>query len=177
MAEIGQSQTQWKSPEIRLADCPSRSGDELHWHGSRALYGGQNAKAFQERIVTLPAPSAASSEQEARRYAYDFFSAACYTDAVYTPTAHPFIATAFEPLGRHHLPLLLDECGGLKQSFRRDTKSEVARLVLPSSPTKPVCSQSKAGSSFPSLGKEQFVGGVSPIIESRPRPDHRSKHR
>lgn len=105
---LGQSRTNWKSPEIRLADIPSSVGNGRHWNDSGVLYGGRETKAFQERLATLKPPSAGSSEKEARRYVYDLFSAAACTRAVYTYAAHPHITQAFEPLGRHHLPLMLD---------------------------------------------------------------------
>jgi hypothetical protein len=105
---LGQSRTSWKSPEVRLADIPSNWGNELRWNESRVLYGGRETKAFQERMATLKPPSVESSEKEARRYVYDLFSAASCTQAVSTNAAHPHITQAFEPLGRHHLPLMLE---------------------------------------------------------------------
>lgn len=105
---LGQSQRHWKSPEMRLADLPSHWSKSLQWFESKALYAGREVKAFQERIATLTPPTAESTEKEARRYAYDLFSAASVTQAVYTYAAHPLIAEAFEPLGRHDLPLMLD---------------------------------------------------------------------
>lgn len=105
---LGQSCHHWKSPEIRLADFPSNFGNDLHWSEQRALYAGRELKAFQERMATFIPPKADSAEKAARRYLYDLFSTASVTRAVYTYAAHPFIAQAFEPLGRHHLPLMLD---------------------------------------------------------------------
>ncbi|MBE2282827.1 MAG: hypothetical protein IAE77_05140 [Prosthecobacter sp.] len=105
---LGQSRTSWKSPEIRLADIPSNWGNELNWSESDVLYRGRELKAFQERMATLKPPSADSSEKEARRYVYDLFSTASSTRAVYTNAAHAQITQAFEPLGRNHLPLLLE---------------------------------------------------------------------
>ncbi|MDP1588858.1 MAG: hypothetical protein Q8M07_14005 [Prosthecobacter sp.] len=105
---LGQSRTSWKSPEIRLADIPSNWGNELHWDESEVLYRGRETKAFEERVATLKPPSAESTEKEARRYVYDLFSTASCTRAVYTNAAHPHLTQAFEPLGRHHLPLLLE---------------------------------------------------------------------
>ncbi|MFC5456305.1 hypothetical protein [Prosthecobacter fluviatilis] len=105
---LGQTQQHWKSPEMRLADLPSNWGKSLQWFESKALYAGREMKAFQERMATLTPPTAESTEKEARRYVYDLFSAASVTQAVYTYAAHPLIAEAFEPLGRHHLPLMLD---------------------------------------------------------------------
>jgi hypothetical protein len=105
---LGQSRTSWKSPEIRLADIPSNWGNELRWDESEVLYRGRETKAFQERVATLNPPSAESSEKEARRYVYDLFSAASGTRAVYSNGSHLQITQAFEPLGRHHLPLMLE---------------------------------------------------------------------
>jgi hypothetical protein len=106
---LGQSRTSWKSPELRLAEIPSYWGeaDELRWYDSQILYRGREQKAFQERLATLKAPTEESSEKEARRYMYDLFTAASLTRAVYTYAAHPSITQAFEPLGRHHLGLVL----------------------------------------------------------------------
>ena len=105
---LGQSRKHWRSPEMRLADLPSHWSKSLQWFESKALYAGREVKAFQERMATLTPPKAESTEKEARRYAYDLFSAASVTQAVYTYAAHPLIAEAFEPLGRHDLPLMLD---------------------------------------------------------------------
>lgn len=105
---LGRSEQTWKSPEIRLADIPHPWGKDIQWTESRILYAGRELKSFQERMATVKPPSAESTEQEARRYVYDLFSAASVTQAVYTPAAHPLIAQAFETLGRHHLPLMLD---------------------------------------------------------------------
>lgn len=105
---IGRSEHTWKSPEMRLADFPSPWGKDIQWADYRILYAGREQKAFQERMATIKPPTADSTEQEARRYVYDLFSAASVTQAVYKPEAHPLIAQAFEPLGRHHLPLMLD---------------------------------------------------------------------
>lgn len=105
---LGRSEHTWKSPEMRLADFPSTWGDDLQWSESRVLYAGRELKAFQERMATIKPLTAGSTEQEARRFVYDLFSTASATRAVYTPAAHPLIAQAFEPLGRHHLPLMLD---------------------------------------------------------------------
>jgi len=105
---LGQSQLHWKSPEMRLADIPSYWGNNLQWQEERALYAGREVKAFQERMATLKPPTAESTDKDTRRYVYDLFSAASVTRAVYTYAAHPLIAQAFEPLGREHLPLMLD---------------------------------------------------------------------
>lgn len=106
---LGQSRQSWKSPEFRLADIPSNfSNDELRWEDSEVLYRGRELKAFQERLDTLKIPSVDSSDKGARRYVYDLFTAASVTKAVYTYPAHPHITQAFEPLGKHHLPLMLD---------------------------------------------------------------------
>lgn len=105
---LGRSEQTWESPEIRLADVPSHHGKDLQWTESRVLYAGREQKAFQERMATIKPLAAESTEQEARRYVYDFFSAASVTETVYKSAAHPLIAQAFEPLGRHHLPLMLD---------------------------------------------------------------------
>jgi len=106
---LGQSRTSWKSPELRLADLPSDfRNDDLRWEDSEVLYRGRELKTFQERLSTLKVPSAGSSEREARRYVYDLFTAASLTKAVYSYPAHPHITQAFEPLGKDHLPLMLD---------------------------------------------------------------------
>lgn len=105
---LGRSEQTWKSPEIRLADVPSHFGKDIQWSESRILYAGRELKAFQERMATIKPLAAESTEQEARRYVYDLFSTASVTEAVYKSAAHPLIAQAFEPLGRHHLPLMLD---------------------------------------------------------------------
>ena len=109
---LGRSPYLWKSPEIRLAEFPPSMGyDQLNWSDSAdsgALYRGRELISYEERMATIPPPMAESTEQEARRYVYDFFSIAAATRAVYTYQAHPLIAQAFEPLGRDHLPLMLD---------------------------------------------------------------------
>ncbi len=105
---LGQSEAHWKSPEFRLKDFPSNYGNDLSWREEKALYAGRVVKAFEERVAAMTPPTSESSENEARRYVYDLFTAASVTNAVYTPAAHPSIAQAFEPLGRHHLPLMLN---------------------------------------------------------------------
>lgn len=105
---LGRSQLAWKFPEIRLRDIPEDWNRDIQWHAADALYRGRELKAFQERMATLTPPTAASTEKEARRYAFDLFSAGSLTRAVYSYAAHPQIAQAFEPLGKHHLPLMLD---------------------------------------------------------------------
>lgn len=105
---LGQSRTSWKSPEVRLTDLPSYRDNELRWNDAPTLYRGREAKAFQDRLATLTPLSPESSQKEARRFVYDLFSAASYTRAVYTNSAHPQIVQAFEPLGSHHLPLMLE---------------------------------------------------------------------
>ena len=105
---LGRSEWSWQSPSLRLADFPSNWGDRVQWNEERVLYRGREAKFFQERIATLKAPTAQSTEKEARRYVYDLFSAASVSRAVYTPSAHPSIVQAFQPLGRDHLPLMLE---------------------------------------------------------------------
>lgn len=110
---LGSSPYTWKSPDLLLADFPSTWGDRYRWDYSQALYGGRELKAFQERMATIQPLTPGSSEQEGRRYLYDLFSTASATNAVYTPAAHPAITAAFEPLGRYHLPLLLELPTGL----------------------------------------------------------------
>jgi hypothetical protein len=105
---LGQSQQHWKSPEMRLTDLHSTWSKDLQWGYSKVLYAGREVKAFQERMATLTLPTAESTEKEARRYVYDLFSTASATQVVYTNAAHPLIAKAFEPLGRYHLPLMLE---------------------------------------------------------------------
>lgn len=105
---LGQSQITWKFPEIRLREIPEDWNRDIQWHTADALYRGRELKAFQERMATLTPPTTASTEKEARRYAFDLFSAGSLTRAVYSYAAHPQIAQAFEPLGKHHLPLMLD---------------------------------------------------------------------
>jgi hypothetical protein len=105
---LGRSNWRWQSPSLRLADFPSSWGDQVRWNEERVLYRGREAKFFQERLATLKAPTAQSAEKEVRRYVYDLFSAASVSRAVYTPSAHPSIVQAFEPLGHDHLPLMLE---------------------------------------------------------------------
>jgi hypothetical protein len=105
---LGRSEWSWQSPPLRLAEFPSNRGDEVRWNQGHILYRGRESKFFQERLATLRAPTAQSTEKEVRRYVYDLFSAASSSEAVYMPQAHPLIAQAFEPLGRDHLPLMLE---------------------------------------------------------------------
>jgi hypothetical protein len=105
---LGRSNWSWQSPSLRLADFPSSWGDQVRWNEERVLYRGREEKFFQERLATLKAPTAQSTEKEVRRYVYDLFSAASISDAVHTTAAHPLIVQAFEPLGRDHLPLMLE---------------------------------------------------------------------
>ncbi|WP_395746302.1 hypothetical protein [Prosthecobacter sp.] len=105
---LGSSPYTWKSPEMRLADFPSAYGERYSWHEARLLYGGRQMKAFQERMATFKPLTAESGEKEARRALYELFSTAGVTGAVYVPAAYPAITQAFEPLGKEHLPLLLE---------------------------------------------------------------------
>ncbi len=105
---LGTSSHTWKSPEMRLADFPSNFGSRYSWHEARVLYAGRQLKAFQERMATFKPLTAESSEKEARRALYELFSTAAVTGAVYVPAAFPTITQAFEPLGKQHLPLLLE---------------------------------------------------------------------
>ena len=110
---LGTSPYTWKSPEMCLADFPSAYGERYAWHEARLLYGGRQMKAFQERMATFKPLTAESSEKEARRALYELFSTAGVTGAVYVPAAYPAITQAFEPLGKEHLPLLLELPTGL----------------------------------------------------------------
>lgn len=110
---LGTSPYTWKSPEMRLADFPSAYGERYAWHEARLLYGGRQMKAFQERMATFKPLTADSSEKEARRALYELFSTAGVTGAVYVPAAFPAITQAFDPLGKEHLPLLLELPSGL----------------------------------------------------------------
>lgn len=105
---LGSSLYTWKSPEMRLADFPSNYGSRYFWHEERQLYAGRQMKAFQERMATFKPLTAESSEKEARRALYELFSTAAVTEVVYVPAAYPAITQAFEPLGKQHLPLLLE---------------------------------------------------------------------
>ncbi|MEM6279949.1 MAG: hypothetical protein AAF733_10755, partial [Verrucomicrobiota bacterium] len=105
---LGRSHKSWKSPEVRLSDIPSNWSRDLNWNTADALYQGREKKALQDRLATLTPPTAESDEKEVRRYVYDLFSAASRTRAVYAYGAHPLIKEAFEPLGQHHLPLMLE---------------------------------------------------------------------
>jgi hypothetical protein len=105
---LGQSQHHWRHPGIRLTDFAFEHDDSHHWMQGSTVYAGRSSEAFEERMATLQPPTAERSEQEARRYAYDLFSAAGATGAAEDFFAYPLIASAFAPLGHHHLPIMLD---------------------------------------------------------------------
>ncbi len=117
---LGASSFTWKSPDMKLTEFPSSYGDRYHWDENKVLYAGREVKAFQERMAAAKPLTDASSEKDARRYLYDLFSTAAVTEAVYAKAAYPAITQAFEPLGKHHLSLLLDLPSGLWPGWSDD---------------------------------------------------------
>ncbi|WP_395751662.1 hypothetical protein [Prosthecobacter sp.] len=102
---LGTTEWTWKSPDIRLADHPSRNEAPRLW--KQEIYSGREVKAFQERLATLKAPTAESSEAEARRYLYDLLATVTITGAQNKHAAQKDMGEAFRPLMQHYLPLML----------------------------------------------------------------------
>lgn len=103
---LGTTKWTWKSPDIRLADHPSRNGFQRLYE--QHIYAGREVKAFQERLATLKAPVAESSEAEARRYLYDLLATVGATNVAYKKVALKEVGDAFRPLLQNHLALMLE---------------------------------------------------------------------
>ncbi len=101
---LGASEWTWKSPDIRLAD---HHHPHLYLY-RESIYDGRAVKAFRDRLATLQAPGADSSEREARRYLYDLLAVIHATDATRRPPVLKEVEDAFRPLLEHHLPLMLE---------------------------------------------------------------------
>ncbi len=103
---LGTTARTWKSPDIRLADHPPRS--DLRRLFRQNIYVGREVKAFHERLATLKAPVAGSTETEARRYLYDLIAISHATEVANKQAALKEVGDAFRPLLQNFLPLMLE---------------------------------------------------------------------
>jgi hypothetical protein len=103
---LGTTGWTWKSPDIVLADHPPRRDPRQLYR--QEIYVGREVKAFQERLATLKAPVAGSTEAEARRYLYDLIAITKATEVAYKKAALKEVGDAFRPLLQNHLPLMLE---------------------------------------------------------------------
>lgn len=126
---LGSSPWTWKSRDFCLKDHPAHDFN-LSMSSAEQLYAGREAKAFQERLATFTVAGAGSTESVARRYLYDLVSTLHATHAAYKAPAHAEITKAFQPLGQHHLPLLLEMPSNLWPGWANRTPRTVLDASL-----------------------------------------------
>lgn len=103
---LGTTQWTWNSPNIRLRD--HINSMDMRSFRDQPIYRGREARAFKERLATLPPPSADAPAAQVRRYLYDILALTNITGVTNTSPNLKEITDAFRPLMQHHLPLMLE---------------------------------------------------------------------